>query len=416
MTNTFFTYRKHIYVALLLLVLMSFMVSYALNSISVVLLGVFFFVDRGKNIRAKLRVFKECRIVVFYVVFFIFQCIGLIYTENIAYGIQKAALFLPLIFLPAVLLSERLNLKYFGYALEILKYWVALVFLYLLIAHLYVDERPLSNFVNHAINARLGISQFYLVYLILVPVLYCFFQMEKGRRVIVNGFFLVFFIFFIVLMANRFSFIMLSGVLFLKVKNIMSSMSSTLWKCFFLLLFVSLTTLLVVYSPGLRKKVDVFVKTTDFNIETVITKNKVTYTKNTFEHRFLINYLSLSIVKDNLLFGVGTGDYQDILEKSYDEIHFKSGMGLKLNNHNQYLTEFLKTGILGGLCFICLLFLLAREASLSNKYFVYFVGFFIVGSLLESYLSRQHGIVVFSFFLPLFLKFEMEIQKTTSTV
>lgn len=416
MTKTIFTYREHIYVALLLLVLMSFMVSYALNSISTVLLGVFFFIDRTKNIRTKLRVFKESRIVVFYVLFFIGQCIGLIYTENIAYGIQKATLFLPLIFLPAVLLSERLNLKYFGYALEILKYWTAIVFLYLLITHLYVDERPLSNFVNHTINARLGISQFYLVYLILVPVLYCFFQIEKSHRVIVNGFFLVLFIFFIVLMANRFSFIMLIGVLLLKGKNIMSSMSSTMWKWSFLPLFVSLAILLVVYSPGLRKKVDVFVKTTDFDIETVITKNKVTYTKNTFEHRFLINYLSLSIIKDNLLFGVGTGDYQDMLEKSYDEIHFKSGMGLKLNNHNQYLTEFLKTGILGGLCFIYLLFLLAREASLSNKYFVYFVGFFIVGSLLESYLSRQHGIVVFSFFLPLFLKFEMEIKKTTSTV
>ena len=213
-------------------------------------------------------------------------------------------------------------------------------------------------------------------------------------------------------MANRFSFIMLVGVLFLKGKNFVDLLSSSLGKSLFLVLFVLLITLLVVYSPGLRKKVDVFVKTTDFDIETVITKNKVTYTKNTFEHRFLINYLSLSIVKDNLLFGVGTGDYQDILEKSYDEIHFKSGMGLKLNNHNQYLTEFLKTGIFGGICFIFLLFLLASRASLSNQYFVYFIGFFIVGSLLESYLSRQHGIVVFSFFLPLFLKYEMEIQKT----
>src|SRR6056297_1736734 len=107
MTKTFFTYREHIYVALLLLVLMSFLVSYAINSISVVLLGVFFFIDKGKNIRANLSVFTESRIVVFYVLFFICQCIGLIYSENIEFGIQKTTLFLPLLFLPAVLLSEK---------------------------------------------------------------------------------------------------------------------------------------------------------------------------------------------------------------------------------------------------------------------------------------------------------------------
>ena len=61
----------------------------------------------------------------------------------------------------------------------------------------------------------------------------------------------------------------------------------------------------VTQTPILKDRLNVFIKTTDLNLETIITKNKYTQTKNTFEHRLLINYLALKEIGQSLPFGVG---------------------------------------------------------------------------------------------------------------
>ena len=171
-----------------------------------------------------------------------------------------------------------------------------------------------------------------------------------------------------------------------------------------LLIGVFLST--IFFVPGLKKKFAILVKTTDFNIETIITKNKVTHTKNTLEHRVLINNIALKEIKKSFLFGVGTGDYLDLLYFNYKKIYFKQGIRERYNNHNQYFSEFLKTGVFGGVLFIVLIFLLLKSASNKDVFFVYLIMFFSIACFFESYLERQHGILIFSFILPLFLKFD----------
>jgi O-antigen ligase len=158
--------------------------------------------------------------------------------------------------------------------------------------------------------------------------------------------------------------------------------------------------------PELEKKINVVLKSTDFDIEIIKTKNKVTVTKNTFEHRLLINYLSIKEVIENSWLGVGTGDYQDFLNEQYREVEFKSGILKKLNNHNQFVAEFLKTGLLGGVIFIILIFNLLNYGVYHYQNYMIVVILFSTACFLESYLDRQHGVMIFAFIIPVFYKYD----------
>ena len=179
--------------------------------------------------------------------------------------------------------------------------------------------------------------------------------------------------------------------------------------------FITITALFITaYNISIVKErfTNVF-KTTDFDIEIIKTKNSFTVTKNTLEHRALINYLSFSPIVKALPFGVGTGDVEDMLQKKYKEINFKAGILSKYNNHNQYVYEFFKTGVLGGFVFIFLLFVLNKNAVSTNSLAQILILFFTIGCFVESYLFRQHGIIIFGFLIPLFLTNKLNHKNET---
>ncbi len=113
---------------------------------------------------------------------------------------------------------------------------------------------------------------------------------------------------------------------------------------------------------------------------------------------------AIAVIKENLWFGVGIGDTNKELMKGYQQIGFKHGIEKKYNPHNQYLTELLKSGIIGFIVFLCVI-LQQFKSALKNKNTIQL--FFIISLALffltESVLERQMGIVVFMFFTTLFL-------------
>ncbi|WP_299900433.1 O-antigen ligase family protein [uncultured Aquimarina sp.] len=405
MIKTFIKYREDIYSVIVLLGLISFMLSYALNSISVILLIVFFFLDSKENIINKLSYLRNNKVFLLYVLFFLTQIIGLLYSSNVSYGLKKITLLIPVLFVPGVIISETIQESKVYKILEVLKYTITCIFLYYIFFHFFIDERPLNNFVLYVINERLGVSQFYILFIVIVPLLYCLRLIELRISFLSNLFFVLFFIFCVFLLGNKTSLIFLFVIISTKGYNYLKNKSHT-FKIFAIV--ASITSVMVVaYSmPGIRKKIDVLVQTTDFDLKTIITKNSVTYTKNTLEHRILINYISTKEFIKNFPIGVGTGDYQDVLNKNYDKINFKVAKKESLNNHNQYLSEFLKTGLLGGFCFLILMFLLLKSVSIKQNFCFYLVIFFAIGCLFESYLDRQHGVYIFAVLLPFFMRYE----------
>lgn len=411
MTN-FLKIRPIIYTTLITLFLCSFMFSYAVNAICIGLFVVFFLIDSKQNLKNKLSYIKKTPVLLFYLLFFICNLIGLSYTSNLEIGYQKIIQLLPAALLPFVALTEKNDNKYSFIAIEFLKFFTVLIFINYLMIHLFAENRPLNNFVQFVVNEKLGMSQFYLAVIVLIPLLHSLNAIEKKQQIVYNSFFVVFFFFSLLILQNKTTILILGLILFIKLFIFLKkrlSIVKSFGITFFVLIFLSIVTFSV---PQVKNKFEIITKSTDFNLETIITKNKVTHTKNTIEHRFLINYLAIKEIKESFPFGVGTGDYLDILYKNYNAIKFKTAISEKLNNHNQYLSEFLKTGILSGSCFIIIILLLLKSASFKDEFFLYLILFFSLACFLESYLDRHYGVMIFSFVLPFFLNFEKTKNRT----
>jgi O-antigen ligase len=392
--------RETILMVLITLIFISYIISRAINSITIFLFIGFFFLDSREQIRLKIKKIKKNKLVLTYILFFSIQLIGVLYSKNITFAVRRIEVMLPILFLPAILSTEILNKKQFYKVLEIVKYCVVSIFLYYLFYHLIIDKRGLNTFVLFILNDKLSVSQFYLAFILFIPLLISLKHLIDKKFILINSITFFISLFFLFLLGNITTLLVLlilSSFFLLKIFKVNKKISVLL---FFIFLIIGS---FAYQLPILKNKINVLVKTTDFNIKTIKTKNKFTVTRNTFEHRLLFNHLALKEIKKAFPFGVGTGDFQQKLDEQYKRVGFKFGMKGNVNNHNQYLEEFLKTGILGGFTFLILIFMLIKKG-FSEIYFAFpIILFFALGCLVESYLFRQHGVVIFAFIIPFFI-------------
>ncbi|HET8858749.1 O-antigen ligase family protein [Marivirga sp.] len=107
---------------------------------------------------------------------------------------------------------------------------------------------------------------------------------------------------------------------------------------------------------------------------------------------------SLLAIKDNIYFGVGTGDgltkLNEYRDKSWLEYY------LNYNTHNQYLEIILTHGIFGLLLFLILLAISLNFAIKHHKKFYFIILLiFAIEFIIEVYLARQHGVTFYSYML-----------------
>jgi len=112
---------------------------------------------------------------------------------------------------------------------------------------------------------------------------------------------------------------------------------------------------------------------------------------------------AVSIIKENILFGVGTGDANDALLRSYKANQYSGALEKRLNAHNQYLQTFIAIGIIGFLVLIGMLFIPLYQ-TLKQRTILYLLILFLISFnlLFESMFERQAGVVFYSFFNGLF--------------
>jgi O-antigen ligase len=120
--------------------------------------------------------------------------------------------------------------------------------------------------------------------------------------------------------------------------------------------------------------------------------------------RVLIWKASKEIVRQNFLFGVGTGDVRDKLMEEYQKSDAITAMKNYLNAHDQYMQTFIALGIPG---LLLLVYMIVAPAVLCIKRanYIFFAFLFITGfnMFFESMFERQEGVVFFMFFSTLLL-------------
>jgi O-antigen ligase len=113
---------------------------------------------------------------------------------------------------------------------------------------------------------------------------------------------------------------------------------------------------------------------------------------------------SRSIIKRNLLTGVGTGD----LEQAFQEEYTRSGSLLdkefRWRSHNQFLAIFATFGIIGIIWFLfSLIFPALRLGKFHDYYYLSFFIILMLSMFTEDTLETQAGVTVFAFFNSLYL-------------
>ena len=112
---------------------------------------------------------------------------------------------------------------------------------------------------------------------------------------------------------------------------------------------------------------------------------------------------ALTVIKSNLIFGVGTGDADLALLNQFKAAGFTIGVENDYNCHNMYLQYYLGNGLVGVTLFLAYLALLFKKALRhKNMVFIGFLIVFVLFSFTESTLRVQKGMVFFMVLSSLF--------------
>ena len=126
---------------------------------------------------------------------------------------------------------------------------------------------------------------------------------------------------------------------------------------------------------------------------------------------------SAEVFANNWLFGVGSGDFYDELNKVYKENKFRIQYRHEMNSHNQYLSYLVSNGIVGLLLFIFYMFYPIRMYFKSKRWLPFFITIlFVLSYITESYLYTNKGVVVVAFFMTLMFHFYSPVSNKTDLV
>ncbi len=120
--------------------------------------------------------------------------------------------------------------------------------------------------------------------------------------------------------------------------------------------------------------------------------------------RILVWQSDISLIKENYLYGVGTGDIKDELIKKYIASDYKEILERKLNAHNQFFQTTIGLGVVGGLVLVSLFISgIYNAIKGKKKIFLAFLIILLLNFLVESMLEVQAGVMFYAFFNSLLL-------------
>lgn len=116
-----------------------------------------------------------------------------------------------------------------------------------------------------------------------------------------------------------------------------------------------------------------------------------------FDQRTFAWYSAAQLMKENALFGVGSGDVDDELHDYYLKLNVPGLAEEKLNTHNQFFDAVVRNGVLGLLSLIILYFCGVYRNRRNTLYLIFTI-IVVIFSLTENILDRQKGTVFFGVF------------------
>lgn len=333
---------------------------------------------------------------------YIWHIIGLIWTENFKYAgldLQIKAVFLLLpLFLGTMVISENVHRKIL---ISFISGSLLACIILLVHAFLRFNETGLHTAFFYIDYSSLLMHPTYISMYLNMAILFLFYLMKESSKEENLKFYsagiLFFFIQLLLLSARTAQAValltfLLSAFLYLRKGDLLRLKRM---HCVSILFFTFLSYFILQGINNRFNQVENAMKTAVTN-DTVPEYNSTT-------GRVEIWRESMEILRENWLFGTGTGDVKDELIKTYEKHQFRYALDKKLNAHNQFLQVWLALGI-GGV----LLLILSVGIPLFNRklpgqpLLALFALIIILNAFTESILEVQKGVLFFSFMYSFF--------------
>ncbi len=332
----------------------------------------------------------------FFCGFYLILLASALLSNNLTEGTSKAKTMVSLFIFPLVFLFFLRNNK------EIIKIkekvlWVnyasCVIFSFISGIAFFLYKNPRypkkdANFFRNAVDSIqiIGDHPIYISLLISISIIIGFYFLNKHYRTNIK--YSTMLVFCQLLQLSILFLLMSKAIIFaMLIALVVLFILQRKWKLIVILFSISSVLLLVVPDKN-NRFIELFSYETYSQLDTY----------NSTSIRFNIFKCNLKILRERPIFGYGLGDVNDKLGSCLSKVFTNERSNY--NSHNQYLNIILSTGIFGLIYFLFFLFLYFKVAfshqdNLLNAILI----IFCVSFLFENVLSRQTGVVAFSFFI-----------------
>jgi len=362
------------------------------------------------------RAFRN-RIVFFTALFWLLAAFSLLYTKNIEGGFAKITLYIPILFVPIMVATQRNEIiKYLRHIENAFLLGLTITAIYLvaraLLRSIYITPIgilfypippgiPWENYFFY----QLFTEPFHPTYL---SMNYCLGIILLASRIrswrvgwlkligVLVGIFFVLILFFSSSRAGYISGVLLS---FISLFWVLKHRGKIYVTIFMVLLLVGFSILLPKNERYVRFNGFFKVQSEDISNESPLEQKL----KSEDVVRHKIWQTIPSVVGKNWLFGLGIGDVREALAKGYQDNKMDFAHDKRFNAHNQYLETYAGLGLVGLSCLLLILgSALWQSVSRRDMVFSLFLLIILINFMFESVLERFFGVLFFVFFLSIF--------------
>ena len=342
---------------------------------------------------------KSRRNLLFFSVLYLIHLVGLAYSQNLDFGLFDLEIKLSLLIFPVIfstidfkILEGKIKHIFFGFLAGSFTTTI------ILLTHSFInftESLSLSEFFygRLAWYHHSSYLAMFIVFSIGIMSYYLLSQKEvlsKNMQILFTAG-VIYFSAFVIILSSK------AGIISLALVIITFAGYIIYQKKYLKGLMILVTSALVFwlalnYLPALSSRINEAV-------DTLATEKLENDIEDSTGERILVWQTSLEIIKENFLFGVGTGDIKDRLVQEYEKENISKAYQARLNAHNQYLQTFIALGLMGFLILILvLIFPLVLSFKEKNTIYLLFLLLFGFNLLFESMLERQAGVVFYAFF------------------
>lgn len=260
----------------------------------------------------------------------------------------------------------------------------------------YLKSEDVNAFLFYNLTNIINSHPTYLAYYLVFSITFFLYLLHYQKSTInpsLIAAITLFFFFMLLLTGGETSFISLLFVFSFYILKFFLTKNSRLQKLTFVLVSVMLISLFVINSLNQDNRQEVLNDSWD---------------------RFAL-WESVIAANPNFIFGVGTGDYKEVLNAYYDSHQMKEFSDTSFNSHNQFLQILFSNGSFG---LLSVILLIARPLyiAFNNDDSLGLLAFFpfLIYGMTEVFLGRYQGVVFFALLHQTFISYYNSLARASS--